>query len=211
MRRPAAAAAASALALAGCSAPAGQLPEDALERATACTAVRALELGEGKSDGGPVSFAGFTETLHFAMLTAAEDGMHVDLNRLLAVSQRAPGAMDELRGEDWRRLVEPCNAAYPETQRPAAALPPDPYEAGLTCFGMAEFMVKTALDYPAERRELAGLADRALQAAQPVLRERAKNNADAQRIAAGYAARAFKAGRPASLIEQCRRRFPATP
>jgi hypothetical protein len=119
--------------------------------------------------------------------------------------------MADLEESDWQAMVEPCNAAFPETQRPAPPLPPDPYEAGLTCFGLAEFMVKTAADYPAEQRELAGLADRALQSAQPVLRERARDNQDAQRIAAGYAARGFKAGRPASLLSQCRRRFPDIP
>jgi hypothetical protein len=211
VRRLAATGAALVLTLAGCTAPPGQLPEDPLDRATACTAVRALELSAGKADGGPVSFAGFTELLHFGMLAAAEDGVQVHLNRLFAVSQRAPAVMEQLDDAEWRPLVEPCNAAYPETQRPAMPLPGDPYEAGLTCFGLADIISKTALDYPAERQDVAGLADRALQAAQPVLRERAKNNADAHRIAAGYTARAFKAGRPASLIDQCRRRFPAAP
>jgi hypothetical protein len=197
-----------ALAAAGCTQPSGQLPQDPLERATACTAVRALELSVGKGGEGPVSFDGFAEIIHFAMLAAAEDGVQVDPRRLFAISQQAPAVMAELEEAEWRAMVEPCNAAFPETQRPPPPLPRDPYEAGLTCFGLADFMVRTAADYPAERRELAGLADRALQAAQPVLRERARDDEDARRIAAGYAARGFKAGRPASLLSQCRRRFP---
>jgi hypothetical protein len=200
-----------ALAAAGCTQPSGQLPQDPLERATACTAVRALELSASKAGEGPVSFDGFAEVIHFSMLAAAQDGVQVDPRRLFAISQQAPAVMAQLEEPEWRAMVEPCNAAFPETQRPAPPLPPDPYEAGLTCFGLADFMVKTAADYPAERGELAGLADRALQAAQPVLRERARDNEDAQRIAAGYAARGFKAGRPASLLSQCRRRFPPVP
>jgi hypothetical protein len=197
-----------ALAAWGCSQPNGQLPQDSLERATACTAVRALELSAGKSGEGAVSFDGFSEIIHFAMLAAAEDGVQVDLRRMLAISQQAPRTMDQLAEDEWRAMVEPCNQAFPETQRLAAPLPRDSYEAGLICFGLAEFMVQAATDYPDERRELAGLADRALEAAQPVLRERARDNEDAQRIAAGYTARGFKSGRPASLIAQCRRRFP---
>ena len=192
----------------GCTQPAGELPREPVERAVACTAVRALELSAGKSGAGPVSFEGFTEILHFAMLTAAEDGVQVDLNRAFAVSQRAPAAMERLEDE-WRPLVEPCNAAFPETQKAASPLPPDAYEAGLTCFGLAEFIARTATDYAAERRELAALGDLALTAAQPTLRERARDNADAERLAAGYTARGFKSGRPASLLDQCRRRFPA--
>lgn len=199
------------VAASACAQPAGRLPEDPLERATACTAVRALELSAGKTGGGPVSFEGSTEILHFAMLAAAEDGVQVDLRRLFAVSQRAPAAMEQLQGAEWQALVEPCNAAFPETQRLASALPPDPYEAGLTCFGLTEFLAKTATDYPAQRRELAELAVRSLQAAQPTLRERAKDNEEAQRLAAGYTARAFKSGAPSSLLGQCRRRFPAVP
>jgi hypothetical protein len=202
---------AAAFAASACTPPAGQLPDDPLDRATACTAVRALELSAGKAQGGPVSFEGFTEIMHFAMLAGAEDGVQVDLHRLFTVSQRAPAAMAELDADEWPQLVEPCNAAFPETQRPAEPLPPDPYEAGLTCFGLSEFFARTASDYPAERRELAELAGRALQAAQPTLRERAGNNAEAQRLAGGYTARGFKSGRAASLLAQCRRRFAAAP
>jgi len=195
----------------GCTRPAGPLPDDPLERATICTAVRALELSAGKTEAGAVSFEGFTEILHFAMLAAAEEGVQVDLHRLFTVSRRAPAAMTQLEGDEWRPLVEPCNAAFAETQRPAEPLPPDPYEAGLTCFGLAEFLARTATAYPTERGELADLAGRALQAAQPTLRQRAGDNEEAQRLAGGYAARGFKAGRPASLLGQCRRRFPAMP
>ena len=211
MRRAALLALAGLLAVSGCAQPAGQLPQEPVARASTCTAVRALELGAGKSGGGPVSFDGFTEILHFAMLASAEDGVRVDLRRLLDVSQRGPAAMEELDDGDWRKLVEPCNASYPETQREAEPLPPDPYEAGLTCFGLSDFLAKTAGDYPAEQREMAQLAGRALAAAQPTLRQRARDNAEAERLAAGYTAHGFKSGRPSSLLDQCRRRFPAAP
>lgn len=211
MRRAALLALASLLAVNACAEPAGQLPADPLERATTCTAVRALELSAGKVGEDQLSFEGFTEILHFAMLAAAEDGVQVDMRRMFAVSQRAPAAMDQLKNEEWQPLVEPCNAAFPETQRPASPLPTNPYEAGLTCFGLTEFLARTAADYPAQRRELAQLADRALQAAQPTLRERARDNADAQRLAAGYTARGFQSGPPAALLGQCRRRFAPAP
>lgn len=197
-----------ALLAGACTSPSPALPEEGAARAASCTAVRALELGEGKSGEGPVSFAGFTEILHFAMLHAAQDSVAVDLGRLMTVSQRAPAVMQELDGEDWRALIEPCNAAYPETQRPAAPLPGDAYEAGMTCFAIADFMAKTAFEYPEQRRSLSWLADRALAAAQPELRRRARDDEEARRLVAGYAARAFRAGRPASLLQQCARRFP---
>jgi hypothetical protein len=178
-----------ALAAAGCAQPSGQLPQDPLERATACTAVRALELSASKAGEGPVSFDGFAEVIHFSMLAAAQDGVQVDPRRLFAISRQAPAVMAQLEEAEWRAMVEPCNAAFPETQRPAPPLPPIPYEAGLTCFGWPISWRRRPADYPAERGRACGLAGRALQAAQPVLRERARDNEDAQRIAAGYAAR----------------------
>lgn len=208
MRRTAALLAVPA-ALSGCAPQTLDLSADPLTRATTCTAVRALELRGGAADERPVSFAGFTEILHFGMLSAAEDGVQVNLRRLISISHQAPAIMEELSDENWQSLVEPCNAAFPETQRPAPPLPNDAHEAGMTCFGIAEFMAQTAADYPVEQRGFAALADRALDAARPVLRERARDEQDAARISAGYTARAFRAGTPASLLEQCARRFPA--
>jgi hypothetical protein len=198
-----------ALVAGGCAQGPIDLPDDPLTRATACTGVRALELREGMSGDGRVSFAGFTEILHFAMLSSLGDGTEVNLRRLISVSHRAPIMMEELRGKNWRSLVEPCNAAFPETQRPAPPLPGEAFEAGMTCFGLADFLARTSPDYPNEQRRLTALADRALAAAAPVLRQRAGDEQEASRISAGYTARSFKAGTPASLIEQCMRRFPA--
>jgi len=204
------AAPALALLAAACAPENSVLPQDATARAATCTAVRALELRGGRADDGRMSFAGFAEILHFGMIHAAEEGVSIDMRRLMMVSQRAPTIMEELEEAEWRALVEPCNAAYPETQRPAGPLPADAFEGGMTCFAMADFMSKTAFEYPEQRRSLGWLADRALAAAQPELRRRARDNEEAQRIADGYAGRAFRAGRPVSLIEQCARRFPAT-
>ena len=51
---------AATLVASGCTRPAGQLPEEPVERAATCTAVRALELSAGKTEAGAVSFEGFT-------------------------------------------------------------------------------------------------------------------------------------------------------
>jgi hypothetical protein len=64
------------------------------------------------------------------MLASAEDGVRVDLRRLLDVRSGGRRRWRELDDGDWHKLVEPCNASYPETQREAEPLPPDPYEAG---------------------------------------------------------------------------------
>ena len=200
-----------ACALAGCAPQELALSDDPLMRATTCTAVRALELRGGSGQERPVSFAGFLEILHFGMLSAAEDGVQVDVRRLITVSHQAPVLMQELSEKNWRSLVEPCNAAFPQTQRPAPPLANDPYEAGMTCFGISEFVGQTAVNYPEEQRRFAALAERALDAARPVLRERARDEQDAARLSAGYTARSFRAGTPASLLQQCTRRFPAPP
>lgn len=208
MRR---AAAISLCLAAGCADTTLALPDDALARATTCTAVRTLELQSGITGGGPISFAGQTEILQIGMIFSAEGtgAVEVDAQKLAAVSNRAPVVLEEIRPLNWATLIEPCDAAFPETQRDAAALPGDPFESGMTCFALADYLSRAAGDHPGERATLSGLAERALAAAQPVLRQRARDDAEAQRIASGYAARAFKAGRPVSLLGQCKRRFPA--
>jgi hypothetical protein len=199
-----------ALGLSACASAPLMLPEDPLEKAAACTAVRTLELRAGKAQEGPVTFAGFTEILHFAMIHAAEDAVAVDRARLDAVRRRAGERITELEDQNWASLVEPCNQAFPETQKDAPALAADSFEAGMSCYALADFLAgAAAAEFPDEQRSLVGIAERALAAAQPVLRQRARDDEEARRIAEGYAARAFKAGRPTSLIGQCRRRFPA--
>lgn len=184
------------------------LPDDDLSQAATCSAVRALELRQGSA---ATSFEGFTEILHFAMISAAANDVEIDLRRLAAVSGRAPAIMAEIEGRAWETLIEPCNATFPQTQRNPPPLQPDPYESGLTCFGLTDFLAKTAVEYPEAQSRAAAISVQALAAAQPVLRQRARSDEEAERIVAGYSARAFKAGRPAVLLEQCRRRFPPPP
>lgn len=199
-----------ALIATGCTDVPLALPDEPLARATVCTAVRSLELRSGRTGEGPISFQGQTEILQIAMVFSAEGAgqVEVDGQKLSAVSNRTPTVIEEIRGQNWATLIEPCNTAFPETQRDAAALPNDAFEGGMTCFALADYLSRAAADHPAERAGLIGLAARALSAAQPGLRQRARNDAEAQRIASGYAARAFKAGRPVSLLSQCRRKFP---
>lgn len=185
------------------------LPDDPLSQAATCSAVRALELGQGGS--GATSFDGFTEILHFAMIAAAADDVQVDLRRLITVTQRAPVVMEEIQDKAWPTLIEPCNGAFPQTQRNPPPLQPDPYEAGMTCFAVADFFAKTATDHQADQNRAATISRQALAAAQPVLQRRARSDGEAERLVAGYASRAFKAGRPAALLEQCHRRFPPPP
>ena len=71
--------------------------------------------------------------------------------------------------------------------------------------------LEAATDHPDAQSRAAAISGQALAAAQPVLRQRARSDAEAERIVAGYAARAFKAGRPAVLLAQCGRRFPPPP
>lgn len=201
--------AAAALALAGCAGAAVALADDPVMRASQCSAFKALELQDGQAADAPVSFAGFTQILHFAMISAARAGEAVDLRQLMTVSQNAPVVMEELRGRDWRSLAEPCAQSYPETLRRAAELPPDSFQAGMVCFGLADFLARTATDHPRERETATALADRALAAATPVLTQRAASNEDALHLSDRFMARAFLAGTPSSVLDQCARRFPA--
>lgn len=197
--------------LAGCVSAPLTLAEDPMERAATCGAVRTLELREGKAGGGPVSFQGATEILHFAALHAAEDVVQLRPERIDGVRERAEALLPDLRGQNWPSLVEPCNAAFPETHKNPAPLPGDAFEAGMTCYALGDALGRALpVEFANERRDLSEMADRALAAAQPVLRERARGeDQEAARIASGYAARAIKAGRLTTLAGQCRRRFPA--
>jgi hypothetical protein len=200
----------AALAVAGgCAPEPPALPKEPVARAATCTAVRSLELRTGPS--AQLSFAGFTEILHFAMIESARGRDAADLSLIAAISRAAPTRLQELEGQDWRGLVEPCNTSYPETQRAAAMPASSALEAGLTCFGIADFFARTAADHPQQAREAALLADRALAAATPALREQAAAGREPATLAALHQARAFVAGRPETLLAACRDRFPPLP
>ena len=197
------------IALTACDGSALELPEQPTARASHCSAVRALALGAGRAEAAPVSFAAFGEILHPAMITAARAQGAVNLRQLMTISQDAPVVMEELRTRNWRSLAEPCATAFPETRRGAGELPPDSFESGMICFGLADFLARTATDYPRERQVVTALADRARAAATPVLTRRAASGQDALQVSDRFMARAFLAGTPASLLDECARRFPA--
>lgn len=203
------AAAALLLAAAGCAEPPLELPVEPAARAVHCSAATALDLREGQAADAPMSFDDFTRILHVAMIAAARGGERVDMRRLMTISQTAPVQMEELADHNWRSLLGPCDEAFPEARRPAGPLPETPFEAAMMCFGLADFLARTAADHPPERQAAAALADRALAAATPVLRQRVQSDEDATRISDRYMAQAFLAGTPPSLLDQCARRFGA--
>ena len=124
------------------------------------------------------------------------------------VGRRAGVALIEAREQDWQERQPDCDSAFPETRRPAGPLPEASFEAGMICFGLADFVARTAADFPREAVAASDLAERALAAAAPQLTRQARNNEQAGRIGDRYRIRAFLAGTPTSLLDQCAQRFP---
>ena len=87
-------------------------------------------------------------------------------------------------------------------------LPEASFDAAMTCFGIADFVARTAGDFPREALAAGELAERALAASSQELTRRARTNDEAQVIAERYRAQAFLAGTPTSLLDQCAQRFP---
>jgi hypothetical protein len=197
------------LALAACAPAPLDLPAEPVQRASTCTAVRALETGTAGAGSDAASFAAFTSLLHIGMIEAARRPEGVDSRRLMEIGRQAPIRMEELREANWQSLIEPCRVAYPENHRPAPPLPEAPFDAALTCFGIADLIAQAAQGHEPERRELAGLANRALASVTAELRSRAGRGEDIARLSQSFARAGILGGSPPSLIEQCERRFPA--
>ena len=197
-----------ALVLYGCQRPAPEWPGDLTAQAGLCSAVQVLRLQQRDSPTPPASFDGFLRILHIAMIAGARQGGRVDLRTLDDVSRRASVALQELREQDWEARVPDCAAAFPEARRNAGTLPQAPFDAGMTCFGLADFIARTASDFPAESLAAAELAERALAASAPELTRQARTNQQAEQLADRYRVQAFLAGTPSSVLDQCAQRFP---
>ncbi|WP_166040928.1 hypothetical protein [Sphingosinicella sp. YJ22] len=196
------------LALAGCQPPAPAWPSELEAQAGLCSAVHVIRLRERDSATPPGSFDAFLQILHYAMIASARGRERIELRALDSVSRRAGVAQVELREQDWQARVADCAAAFPEARRPAGRLPEAPFEAGMICFGLADFVARTAADFPREAVAASDLAERALAAAAPELTRQARTNDEAERLGERYRVRAFLAGTPSSLLDQCAQRFP---
>lgn len=198
----------ASIALAGCQKPAPQWPADLRAQAGLCSAVHVMRLRQSDSTTPPASFDAFLQILHYAMIAGARGRDRVDLRALDDVSRRASVALLEMREQAWEERSADCASAFPETRRTAGELPEAPFEAGLLCFGMADFVARTASDFPREAVAAADLSERALAAAAPELTRRARTNAQAEQLADRYRVQAFLAGTPTSLLDRCAQRFP---
>jgi hypothetical protein len=198
-----------AVALAGCQKPAPEWPTDLVAQAGLCSAVHVFRLRERDSGTPPAGFDGFLQILHYAMIAGARGRDRVELQALDEVGRRAAVAHVQLREQDWKARLPDCAAAFPETQRPAGRLPQSPFEAGMICFGIADFVARTAADFPREAVAASDLAERALAAAAPELTRRARNDEQAaEQLGERYRLQAILAGRPSSLLDRCAQRFP---
>ncbi len=198
----------AALALAGCQKRAPEWPNDLRAQAGLCSAVHVMRLRAPDSATPPGSFDGFLQILHYGMIAGARGRDRLDLGALDEVGRRAAVANVALREQDWQAPMANCAAAFPETQRPAGRLPEAPFEAGMICFGLADFVARTAADFPREAVAASDLAERALAAAAPELTRRAQSNAQADQLGERYRLQGFLAGTPTSLLDQCAQRFP---
>jgi hypothetical protein len=196
------------LALAGCQPPAPEWPAEIQAQAGLCSAVHVLRLRERDSQTPPGSFDGFLQILHYGMIASARGRERIELHTLDDVSRRAGVTLVELRDHDWQARVPDCASAFPEARRQAGRLPETPFEAGMICFALADFVARTSADFPREAIAASDLAERALAAAAPELARRARTNAEAEQLGERYRVRAFLAGTPSSLLDQCAQRFP---
>lgn len=196
------------LGLTGCQKPVPDWPAELVAQAGLCSAVHVMRLRAPDSTTPPGSFDGFLQVLHYSMIAGARGRERVELRVLDEVGRRAGVAHVQLREQNWEARLSDCAGAFPEAQRPAGRLPEAPFDAGMICFGLADFVARTAADFPREAVAASDLAERALAAAAPELTRRARTNEQADQLGERYRVRAFLAGTPASLLDQCAQRFP---
>jgi len=135
---------AAALVLAGCGTPKLALPDDMVGKAATCGVVAAADARAGSPENvaAPLSFERQAQIIHYALLAGAQ-GEQFSTDTASAVVQKMQEVQEDVTGGDWKALVQPCQAAFPETDlaRPVS-LPASAAEAQIGCYALGKFMMR---------------------------------------------------------------------
>lgn len=197
--------------LAGCGPKPLTLPEARIDRAATCGVVAAAEARTETNIQQVLPFAAQGRILHYALLAGVE-GKDFSRENASAVSRRMAELQEGITAGKWQDLAAACASAFPETQRPAAALPPAGYDTQLGCDALADFVL-TALepqesDYGNELAEYRQMRSKLNVSLTPGMAARAGDDVEKQQAerrrglaaAAGY-------GPPLDALRQCVARY----
>lgn len=204
-----------ALMLSSCSAKV-ELPTDLVEKAATCAVVSAAEARSTMKDvDKPLPFERQSQIIHYALLAGAGDPKFSRENANHVV-RRMQTLQEMFADDEWKPLVAPCNAAFPQASPGyAVTLPADPAEAQLTCYALGDFMSRALSAYEETYGDKLIQYDSFLTRLKPIVAAEApkgagKRAADSAQMAKRSAALAVaaKLGPPAKVMDACLQRFP---
>jgi hypothetical protein len=204
-----------ALTLSACSSEVG-LPTDLVEKAATCAVVSASEARSTvKNLDTPLAFDRQSQIIHYALLAGASDPKFSRENTKRVVS-RMQTLQEIITGDQWKPLVEPCKASFPQADLGyPVKLPDDPAEAQLTCYALGDFMARAISAYDATYADQVVQYSKLTTSLEPLVEpEKPKRGekpvSDAERMAKRNAALAVaaKLGPPAKVMDACMTRFP---
>lgn len=196
---------AAALVLAACGPQQLTLPSDPIDRAATCAVVSAAD---ARSRQGELDFDAQARVIHHAMLAGVE-GQDFSATRASAVLSRMNDLQDDILGNRWRRLIAPCDEAYPIVKKTAGIeLPKGRLDAALGCYSMGDFLAKTVLSGdPRARERFADMTRMKRELDGPVGDALKARGAKAQALKEAAFVRMAKLGAPAAVMNICTGRF----
>ena len=187
------------------------IPEDAIEAGRTCFVAQGMVLRDGKSEGDPVTYEEFAQSLRFALAAAAEVEPF-SAETVSKVFSDVDAVQDTIAYQDVAGAIPACEARFGIDKE--VALPEEDAQAVLSCLSLAAFMQGAAQSQSAEfgpdANNVGPLFER--------LQARMENDpevlvvmisGDTENMMNDATRSAFAEGAPREYVAACNARFPA--
>ena len=196
--------------LGACGPKAVTLGETAVERAATCGVVAAAQARTVSTDyKAPLTVEARGKVLHYALLAGSE-GESFKPEATGAVIKRMPEPADEVTDKNWKKLIQPCEQAFPKSAA-MTVLPKDPLMSAVGCDQISSFMRKalsTGMEYDGEIQRIGKLSMQLDEKVAPLLAREGKNSDTKTQAVKMEAMSAFaKLGPPDKVIDACIARY----
>lgn len=187
------------------------IPEDAIEAGRTCFVAQGMLLREGKTEGDPVTYEEFAQSLRFAIAAAAQvEPFSTD--KVGEVLSNVDGVQETIANQDLAGAIPACEARFGIDDK--VELPEEDPQAVLSCLSLASFMQgatqSQAADFGTDASDVGPLFER--------MQARMQNDpevlvamigGDTETMLNEATRSAFAEGAPREYVAACNARFPA--
>lgn len=197
---------------AACGSKTVELSDDPIARAATCGVAEAAQARVDTPDiKAPLAVDAQGRILRYAVVTGVE-GDSFSMDRASEVVQRMPKEAETLlEGNRWKKMREPCAAAFPAPAQGEVKLPEDTLTAGMGCDMMRQFVGKalaTAGQYEETLRGYSKLEEALDKKLAPLMSARGLSSEDKALEAKRKAMASFaKLGNPTQIMDTCVKKY----